>query len=259
MLKHKNILKVLNLRISPVSLNRAYVHFNPNAKTTKGKFTPIPLDTALKEMILNDVLASGVKAKPVDINRVESIISGKSDLDNNFKSILDAIEGSLITNDRLIHDIKVKRGDHGHISLYEKNNKNSTYEIPISKMGSANRKWLGRTIKLTRVAKKFKSDLSIISRFSKSISTPTKKPVMAYLEVGIISNQDLDNVFKLIFDSLTGIIYDDDRQICYIHAVKKVVKKKLQNYLSINVYEVENEKINGFPDLSNANWMLETI
>lgn len=259
MLKLRKILAIDGLRISPISLNKAYIHFNPKAKTLKGKYTPIPLDGKIKKMILNDLVASKIKAKPLDITRVEAIIAGKSDLDNNFKTVLDAVEDYLITNDRLIRDIKVKSGDQGHFAFFEEGEQFPAYSLPISKMGSANGKWLGRTIKLTRVAKKFKSDLSIISRFSKLTSKPTKKPVMVYLEAGLRSVQDLDNIFKLIFDSLIGIIYGDDRQICYIHAVKKVVKTKQQNYLTINIYEVEDEEINGFPDLFDDEWLSPAI
>lgn len=255
----KRILKISELRISPISLNRAYIHFNPNARTLKGKFTPIPLDGNIKKMILNDLATSNITAKPLDINRVQAVISGKSDLDNNFKTVLDALEGYLISNDRLITDIKAKSGDQGHISLFENGSERPTYSLDISNMGSANRKWLGKKIKLTKKAKKFKSDLGIISRFSKTTSKPTKKQVMVYLEAGLLSVQDLDNIFKLIFDSLTGIIYEDDRQICYIHAVKKVIKTKIQNYLTINIYEVEDEEIVGFPDLSNDDWMSKTV
>jgi Holliday junction resolvase RusA-like endonuclease len=57
------------------------------------------------------------------------------------------------------------------------------------------------------------------------VPTPswTKKKRQAALcgEISPIGKPDADNVAKAILDAMTGIVYDDDRQVCDLRVIKR--------------------------------------
>lgn len=76
--------------------------------------------------------------------------------------------------------------------------------------------------------------------------TQKKKLSKEKLEVDLILNfkdktvRDIDNFCKGIFDSLTGILWEDDSQIVKLHITKNTGTKKPDNFI-LRVWEGEDE------------------
>ena len=76
--------------------------------------------------------------------------------------------------------------------------------------------------------------------------TQKKKLSKEKLEVDLILNfkdktvRDIDNFCKGIFDSLTGILWEDDSQIVKLHITKNTGTKKPDNFI-LRVWEGEYE------------------
>lgn len=78
------------------------------------------------------------------------------------------------------------------------------------------------------------------------MTTQKKKLSKEKLEVDLILNfkdktvRDIDNFCKGIFDSLTGILWEDDSQIVKLHITKNTGTKKPDNFI-LRVWEGEYE------------------
>ena len=90
---------------------------------------------------------------------------------------------------------------------------------------------------ISKVGSEFKKVVGLVARTK--IKEPLKSKVKVEVEYcfrGKIG-KDIDNILKAILDSLTGIVYVDDKQIFEL-SVKKIAGKK--NKLIIKVAEIES-------------------
>ena len=226
-------LNLLNIKL--LSVNKAYNFYGDNG------CKPFTISKNEKKTIQDLLMISYKNVNPCDVNKVIATFNGKGDLDNKFKTIFDASQGIVIKNDRDINYIEISRGEKTVFDFYE--NDKSVCSCDLSSVSnSINKHWSVKgknsSITLTKEARKYKEDMAIISRFYKTTKIPSEKDVIIELEAGLNKSQDLDNIFKLLFDSYKRIIYDEDKQICKITAIKKIVEGN-KNTLKLKVFEKE--------------------
>lgn len=107
---------------------------------------------------------------------------------------------------------------------------------------SVNTYWrrAGSRFYISEAGQKFKYNIQAY------MMTQKKKLSKEKLEVDLILNfkdktvRDIDNFCKGIFDSLTGILWEDDSQIVKLHITKNVGTKKPDNFI-LRVKEGEYE------------------
>jgi Holliday junction resolvase RusA-like endonuclease len=92
--------------------------------------------------------------------------------------------------------------------------------------------------------KLFESYVELIARTQMQLKClPVfQKPVKMHLEVvfGDRRKRDLQNCFGSVCDALNGVVYEDDCQIVYLSASKRVERK--QWGFTITVEEIEEEE-----------------
>lgn len=106
------------------------------------------------------------------------------------------------------------------------------YTIPL-RPPSLNTYWRrsGHIIHLSKAGQQFKTNIH------KFMTTQGKKLSKEKLEVDLTLNfkdktkRDIDNYCKGIFDSLTGILWEDDSQIIKLHITKNTGTKKPDNFI----------------------------
>lgn len=234
----KNSRLLIDLRLEKynlISVNSAYNFYNPKRKN---KRQPFVTDLAQKENIRVQIIDQ-YKGKPLKINymKVDINASSNSDIDNKSKTIFDASENIIITNDRFIEKILLRRAKQNKVCY---SNKDSKITIEFTKNtfnNSVNNHWQASKVTLKSKAKTFKKDIKTLSAFyKKNKKYISKKRIIIVINTTLKSTQDLDNIFKLILDSFTGIIYEDDRQIDFIFATKET-NNKIKNNLRVRIWE----------------------
>lgn len=235
MKKTKLLLDLELKQYNLISVNKAYRFYDPKRKN---KYQPYVGDKKTKENIQNQ-LTSKYRGKPLKINymKVDINASKKSDIDNKAKTLLDASEGIIMLNDRDINKLLFRRAKSNKVTYHSKEKRIKIDFIDKTFDNSVNKHWKSKNIKLSKEAEIFKKDISTLSAFyKKDKKYLSKKEIIIVINTTLRSTQDLDNVFKLIFDSFTGIIYKDDKQISYIFATK-TVNNKSKNNLRIRIWE----------------------
>lgn len=82
--------------------------------------------------------------------------------------------------------------------------------------------------------------IKIAAYFPIPKSTSKKqRGLMMTKEVMHTKRPDIDNLFKAIADGLNGVAFDDDSQICIMHAVKFYGEKPR---VEVGLWEIGNEK-----------------
>lgn len=219
-----------------ISVNKAYFFYDPKRKN---KYQPYVADNKLKSNIQAQIIEQyNKKPLKIDYVKVDINASKDSDIDNKSKTLFDACEKYLFKNDRDIVKILLRRSQFNRIVAKNKNKKIIINFTPNTLDNSVNYHWKSNRVKLSKIAKKFKEDLKLLARFYKKnkkyIST---KRIIVIINTRLKSTQDLDNIFKLLLDSFSGIIYNDDKQIDFIYATKKIDNNK-ENNLRIRILEL---------------------
>lgn len=106
---------------------------------------------------------------------------------------------------------------------------------------SVNTYWrrAGSRFYISEAGQKFKYNIQTY------MMTQKKKLSKEKMEVDLILNfkdrtvRDIDNFCKGIFDSLTGILWEDDSQIVKLHITKNTGTKKPDNFI-LRVREAQN-------------------
>ena len=102
---------------------------------------------------------------------------------------------------------------------------------------SLNRLWAGRRYK-TNKAKNYTEDVQKVCLVS-GITEPTSQPVRITMYWYPQANRgDVDNLQKLLFDSLQGFAYENDKQIQEFHVYRLSVDKKNPR-IEIEIEEIE--------------------
>jgi len=218
-----------------VSVNKAYRFYDPKRKN---KYQPYTTDGKEKEDIKIQILDS-YKGKPLKITymKVDINASKTSDIDNKGKTLLDASEDIIIKNDRDITTLLFRKAKFNRCIYKNKENNIKINFLPNTFRNSVNKHWKSKSIKLSKEAKVFKKDIKSLTSFYKKYKKYiSKKEIIVIIKAQLKSTQDLDNIFKLILDSFTGIIYKDDIQVSYLFA-KKVINNKSKNNLDVRIYE----------------------
>jgi Holliday junction resolvase RusA-like endonuclease len=85
----------------------------------------------------------------------------------------------------------------------------------------------------TKDFKDFKQEMAISAKL-RGVNT-TDKPIKIMVEFTVADQRkhDIDNLLKCVFDSLTGIAYDDDNQIVEVFAKKKYVKGEQRTVVTL--------------------------
>lgn len=84
--------------------------------------------------------------------------------------------------------------------------------------------------------KPFKATITAIFEPPKSISKK-KREELIQKQMGYTKKSDIDNIVKIILDSLNGVAYKDDAQVIELEAKKRYGEK---NVIYIELEEVEN-------------------
>jgi len=223
-----------------LSVNKAYKFYDIKRKN---KYQPYTTSKKEKENIRRQI-SSQYHDKPLTVTYLKLDIkaSGSSDIDNKGKITIDACEGILLKNDRDITTLIMRRASFNKITC--KCNKEKSISIsllPNALDNSVNNHWKSKNIKLSKKAIIFKKDIKTLAQFYKMKKKYiSEKDIIIVLNAYIRNQQDIDNVFKLLFDSFTKTIYKDDKQIFYIIA-HKYIKNKGNNAFRIKIYEKEGE------------------
>jgi Holliday junction resolvase RusA-like endonuclease len=116
-----------------------------------------------------------------------------------------------------------------------------TLRIPLKpvSLNSAYMVGKGNNFILSKNGKKFKEDCQDFLS-----EQYTKKPLKGKLKADVLfqlrsfrEKVDLDNMLKLTFDSMTGIVFDDDSQIYKLIAEKEIGMKR--DEIHIIIYEID--------------------
>jgi len=234
---------LLDLKLSKyqlISVNRAYRFYDPKKKN---KYQPYVGDKIEHNNIATQI-KDKYKGKPLKINYIKADIntSTASDIDNKGKTLLDASENIVIQNDKDISKILFRRAEFNRATY---KNKGNNIIIDFKKgtfSNSVNKHWKSASIKLTQEAKVFKRDIKTLASFYKERKKYiSSNEIIVIINTTLRNDQDLDNVFKLILDSFTNIIYKDDKQISFIFATKEIENKK-KNNLRVRIFEKIKEK-----------------
>lgn len=227
-------LKISNYKL--ISVNKAYTFYD--SKRKKNKCQPYAADNDQKELI-RDEIEKQYKGKPfkMDYVKVDINASKTSDIDNKTKTLFDACEGYIFNNDKDILKILLRRNSFNRITARNKSKK-IIINFPSNALkNSVNNHWKSNTVKLSKVARTFKKDVRILTRFyQKYKKYISKKRIIVIINADLRATQDLDNIFKLLLDSFSTFVYDDDRQIDFIYATKKVSNKG--NNVRIRILEI---------------------
>lgn len=119
--------------------------------------------------------------------------------------------------------------------------KSLEYTIPF-RPPSLNTYWRrsGYTIHLSEKGQRFKHNIHNFMMTQRKELSKEKLEVDLTLNFKDKTKRDIDNYCKGIFDSLTGILWEDDSQIVRLHITKNTGTKKTDNFI-LRVKEIEND------------------